>query len=111
MTSPPRELPHRTRPSANRRDPRQTHDINSPNDMVMDTDDYIGVPNEPEKVAIIDPDTLEHGEADQLQDLPMANDRAYPRLHPDNILCCSPRLAHHLTDHIVRDAALPSSTS
>jgi ubiquitin carboxyl-terminal hydrolase 7 len=47
--------------------------------MVMDTDDYISVANEPENVAIINPDNLEHGEADQLQDLPMANDRAYPR--------------------------------
>jgi hypothetical protein len=54
-----------------------THDINSPNDMVMDTDDYIGVASEPEKVAIIDPDSLEQSEADQLQDLPLATDRAY----------------------------------
>ncbi|KAM5342649.1 hypothetical protein ACJ41O_013615 [Fusarium nematophilum] len=74
MTSPHRELPHRVRPSANRRTSPQTHDVHSPNDMVMDTDDYIGVANEPEKVAIINPDSLEHGEADQLQDLPMAND-------------------------------------
>jgi ubiquitin carboxyl-terminal hydrolase 7 len=51
-----------------------THDINSPNDMVMDTDDYIGVASEPEKVAIIDPDSFEQSEADQLQDLPLATD-------------------------------------
>jgi hypothetical protein len=57
---------------------QQTHDINSPNDMVMDTDDYIGVASEPEKVAIIDPDSFEQSEADQLQDLPLATDRAYP---------------------------------
>lgn len=51
-----------------------SHDVNSPNDMVMDTDDYVGVANEPDKdpVAII-PETLDQ-EADQLQDLPMAND-------------------------------------
>jgi hypothetical protein len=46
--------------------------------MVMDTDDYINVADEPEKVAIINPDNLEPTEVDQLQDLPMATDRAYP---------------------------------
>ncbi|WZH44968.1 Ubiquitin thiolesterase [Fusarium acuminatum] len=51
-----------------------THDINSPNDMVMDTDDYINVADEPEKVAIINPDNLEPTEVDQLQDLPVATD-------------------------------------
>ncbi|KAF5005389.1 hypothetical protein FDECE_8153 [Fusarium decemcellulare] len=76
MASPHHKLPHRTRPSANRRTPRQTHDVHSPNDMVMDTDDYIGVANEPEKVAIINPDSLEQGEADQLQDLPRADDHS-----------------------------------
>lgn len=45
--------------------------------MVMDTDDYINVADEPEKVAIINPDNLEPTEVDQLQDLPMATDRAY----------------------------------
>lgn len=50
--------------------------------MVMDTDDYVGVANEPDKdpVAII-PETLDQ-EADQLQDLPMANDRASPYPSP-----------------------------
>lgn len=49
----------------------------SPNEMVMDTGDYVGVDNDPEKdpVAIINPDNLEQ-EAEQLQDLPLANDRA-----------------------------------
>ncbi|UPK93680.1 hypothetical protein LCI18_004615 [Fusarium solani-melongenae] len=74
MASNRRELPHHIRPLADRRTLPQTHDVHSPNDMVMDTDDYISVANEPENVAIINPDNLEHGEADQLQDLPMAND-------------------------------------
>ncbi|KAK7398289.1 ubiquitin-specific protease ubp15 [Neonectria punicea] len=75
MASPHRELPVRSRPPANRLRPRQSHDVNSPTDMVMDTDDYVNVANEPDKdpVAIINPDNLEP-EADQLQDLPMAND-------------------------------------
>ena len=77
MTSLHLQLPHRTSFIANSRNLEQTHDVNSPNDMIMDTDDYIGVANEPEKVAIINPDNLEQGEVDQLQDLPMANDRAY----------------------------------
>jgi ubiquitin carboxyl-terminal hydrolase 7 len=47
----------------------------SPNEMVMDTGDYVGVGNDPEKdpVAIINPDNLDQ-EADQLQDLPLATD-------------------------------------
>lgn len=77
MTSFHRRLCFRSGLNADRRNLLQTHDINSPNDMVMDTDDYIGVANEPEKVAIINPDNLEQSEVDQLQDLPMANDRAY----------------------------------
>lgn len=70
-------LPHRANHFTDRHHTQQTHDINSPNDMVMDTDDYIGVASEPEKVAIIDPDSFEQSEADQLQDLPLATDRAY----------------------------------
>lgn len=62
---------------ADNRHAQQTHDINSPNDMVMDTDDYIGVASEPEKVAIINPDNLEPSEVDQSQDLTLATDRAY----------------------------------
>lgn len=44
--------------------------------MVVDTADYVGVDNNSEKgpVAIISSDNLEQ-EADQLQDLPLANDR------------------------------------
>ncbi|KAL6910991.1 putative ubiquitin hydrolase [Trichoderma evansii] len=67
-------LPHRSR--ANDPPRKQSYNIPSPNDMVVDTDDYVGAPNAPEKepVAIISPDGgLEH-EADQLQDLPLAND-------------------------------------
>ncbi|ESU13640.1 hypothetical protein FGSG_07382 [Fusarium graminearum PH-1] len=67
-------LPHRANHFTDRHHTQQTHDINSPNDMVMDTDDYIGVASEPEKVAIIDPDSFEQSEADQLQDLPLATD-------------------------------------
>ncbi|RGP79512.1 ubiquitin thiolesterase [Fusarium longipes] len=70
----PYEPSQRTRHFADKNRAQQTHDINSPNDMVMDTDDYVGVASEPEKVAIIDPDSLEQSEADQLQDLPLATD-------------------------------------
>jgi hypothetical protein len=77
MTLPQNQLPLHTKQSTDKRDAEQTHDINSPNDMVMDTDDYIGVADEPEKVAIINPDNLEQSEVDQLQDMPLANDRAY----------------------------------
>jgi ubiquitin carboxyl-terminal hydrolase 7 len=47
----------------------------SPNEMAVDTGDYVGVESSPEKdsVAIINPDNLEQ-EADQLQDLPLATD-------------------------------------
>ncbi|POR35949.1 Ubiquitin carboxyl-terminal hydrolase 21 [Tolypocladium paradoxum] len=55
----------------------QSYNVDSPNEMVVDADDYVGVADAPEKdpVAIISPDNLEHGETDQqLQDLPLAND-------------------------------------
>ncbi|KAK5993223.1 Deubiquitinating enzyme 15 [Cladobotryum mycophilum] len=66
-------LPHRD--LANDRPRMQSYNIPSPNEMVVDTDDYVGVANAPEKdsVAIINPDNLDH-DVDQLQDLPLAND-------------------------------------
>lgn len=68
--------------SANRTLRRQNHNVPSP-EMVVDTDDYVGVANEPEKepVAIINPDNLDQ-EAEQLQDLPLATDRTCPRHVP-----------------------------
>lgn len=57
----------------------QAYNVPSPNEMVVDTGDYVGVDNDSEKgpVAIISPDSMEQ-EADQLQDLPLANDRTSP---------------------------------
>ncbi|KAH6696852.1 ubiquitin carboxyl-terminal hydrolase [Plectosphaerella plurivora] len=51
------------------------HDVHSPNEMVVDTDDYVGAPEltEKEPVAIINPDNLDN-DVDQLQDLPLATD-------------------------------------
>jgi ubiquitin carboxyl-terminal hydrolase 7 len=51
------------------------YNVPSPNEMVVDTGDYVGVDHDPEKepVAIISPDSLEQ-QADQLQDLPLATD-------------------------------------
>lgn len=50
------------------------NDIHSPNEMVVDTDEYVGgTDSEKEPIAIIDPDNLDNG-AEQLQDLPLAND-------------------------------------
>lgn len=48
--------------------------------MVVDTDDYVGVPNLSEKdpVAIINPDNIDE-DTEHLQDLPMADDRTSPR--------------------------------
>ena len=56
----------------------QSYNLPSPNEMVVDTGDYIGVGSDPEKepVAIINPDNLEN-EVEQLQDLPLANDREW----------------------------------
>lgn len=70
-------LPYRIR--ANDATRKQSYNVPSPNDMVVDTDDYVGVPNAPEKesVAIISPEGAVEHEADQLQDLPLANDCAY----------------------------------
>lgn len=66
------------------------NNVHSPNEMVVDTGDYVGVANEPDKdpVAIINPDSSET-EADQLHDLPAADDRASPSLSPDlqSVLC------------------------
>ena len=53
----------------------QSYNAPSPNEMVVDTDDYVDdtTMQEKDEVAIINPDTLD-AEADQLQDLPLAND-------------------------------------
>lgn len=69
------------------------HQINSPNDMVVDTDDY---PAEPEKddVAIITPDNLDV-ETEQLESLPLANDRAYRPGPPCTGAPCSRCAAGH----------------
>ena len=79
-------LPIRTRPrqtGANHLRRTQAFNSPSPNEMVMDTGDYVGVGNDPEKdpVAIINPDNLDQ-EADQLQDLPLATDREFLSFAP-----------------------------
>ncbi|KAF7559047.1 hypothetical protein G7046_g5116 [Stylonectria norvegica] len=68
-------LPVRRRFPANKSPSRQSYNVHLPNDMIVDSGDYVGVANEPDTdpVAIINPDSPE-GEADQLQDLPQAND-------------------------------------
>jgi ubiquitin carboxyl-terminal hydrolase 7 len=52
----------------------QTYNVPSPNEMVIDTGDYVDVDSGLEKdpVTIINPDNLEQ-EGDQLQDLPLAD--------------------------------------
>lgn len=72
-----RYLPCRNKFRANKLVENQSYNVDSPNEMVMDTDDYVGVANisEKESVAIINPDGIEQGDSDQqLQDLPLAND-------------------------------------
>ncbi|TFB05011.1 Ubiquitin carboxyl-terminal hydrolase 21 [Trichoderma ghanense] len=66
-------LPYRPRANDTR---TQSYNVPSPNEMVVDTDDYVGVPNAPEKesVTMISPESGPEHEADQLQDLPLAND-------------------------------------
>lgn len=73
MNSDHRQLPLRGRANSTIR--KQSYNVPSPNEMVVDTDDYVGSANAPEKepVAIINADQLEQ-ETDQLQDLPLAND-------------------------------------
>ena len=76
-------LPSRTQ-NADKKATQQAYNVPSPNEVVMDTGDYVGVDNDPEKdpIAIINPDNSEQ-ESDQLQDLPLANDCAsiYPKPH------------------------------
>lgn len=77
------DLPHGGTPASSIADSEseQSYNVDSPNEMVVDTDDYVGVANAPEKdsVAIINPDGLEQGDSDaQLQDLPLANDCTLP---------------------------------
>ncbi|KID87115.1 Peptidase C19, ubiquitin carboxyl-terminal hydrolase 2 [Metarhizium guizhouense ARSEF 977] len=78
MDFPDRDLTLHARKKTNKHPRnRQSYNVDSPNEMVVDTDDYVGVANAPEKdsVAIINPDGLEQGDSDQqLQDLPLAND-------------------------------------
>lgn len=54
-----------------------SYPVDSPNEMIMDADDYVGVLDAPDKepVAIISPDNLDQVEtSQQLQDLPLADD-------------------------------------
>ncbi|KAG6004547.1 hypothetical protein E4U21_000931 [Claviceps maximensis] len=72
-----RYLPYRNKFKTDKLVENQSYNVDSPNEMVMDTDDYVGVTNvsDKESVAIINPDGLEQGDSDpQLQDLPLAND-------------------------------------
>jgi ubiquitin carboxyl-terminal hydrolase 7 len=75
---------------ANKERRKQAYNVPSPNEMVVDTGDYVSVEHDPEKdqVAIINPDNLEQ-EAEQLQDLPLANDRKldgfYARCASENL--------------------------
>lgn len=82
-TLPSRPIASKTK--ANLRLPldRQSYNVPSPNEMVVDSDDYVGLANDPEKdpVAIISPDSLDQDQ-DQLQDLPLATDRACPAYPP-----------------------------
>lgn len=57
----------------------QSYNMPSPNEMVVDTGDYVGMDDISEKdpVAIINPDDLDQDE-DHLQDLPVANDCMWP---------------------------------
>ncbi len=75
--------------------PLQSYNVPSPNEMEVDTTEYVGDPNimEKEPVAIINPDNLDQ-ETDQLQDLPLANDCTFsvasrPLLTPLNPLACA----------------------
>lgn len=91
MDFPHRDLrPHSRKKTNKHRRNRQSYNVDSPNEMVVDTDDYVGVANAPEKdsVAIIKPDGLEQGDSDQqLQDLPLANDCMFaPQPHNATIL-------------------------
>ncbi|VUC34971.1 unnamed protein product [Clonostachys rosea] len=69
------DLPIRSITNQPRPDHQAYNNAPSPNEMVVDTGDYLDVDNDPEKdpVAIISPENLDQ-EADQLQDLPLAND-------------------------------------
>ncbi|EQK98584.1 Peptidase C19, ubiquitin carboxyl-terminal hydrolase 2 [Ophiocordyceps sinensis CO18] len=67
----------RYRSLANFASRNQSYSVDSPNEMVVDADDYVGVDHVEEKdpVAIISPDHLDQAETGHhLQDLPMAND-------------------------------------
>lgn len=75
-----RALPFRSSANhkANRRSSLKTYNVPSPNEMVVDTEDYT---DEKEPVAIINPDTPDQ-ESDQLQDLPLADDCRFPSRSP-----------------------------
>jgi hypothetical protein len=68
-------------PKANKPENLQAYNAPSPNGMVIDSSDYAA---NTEPVAIINPNGLEQ-EADQLQDLPLANDCTSEKQHHTNI--------------------------
>ena len=65
--------------------PSQSYnDMQSPNEMVVDTDDYVGNADAPEQdpVAIINPDQLEIETVEPARDLVKATDRSYSLATP-----------------------------
>lgn len=74
------DLPMRNRTHADENSTEKAYNSPSPNEMVVDTSDYVDVDteNEKEPVAIINPDNLGQDEDRIDDDRPLANDR----------LCC-----------------------
>lgn len=95
--------------SANHAFRKQSYGVDSPNEMVVDADDYVGVADAPERdpVAIISPDHLDQADTGhQLQDLPLANDRASAPLPPAVIPAPSADL-DATADEAIKELALP----
>ena len=69
-------LPRRTGPLANDEFVKKAYNSPSPNEMVVDTSDYVDVDteNEKEPVAIINPDNLGQDELQIDDEKPLAND-------------------------------------
>jgi len=96
-------LPFRSR--ANSAPRRQSFNVDSPSEKVVDTDEYVGDVSEKDPVAIISPD--DNGESDQqLQDLPLANDRMTLPYRSRYTAAADPANAI-LLDEAMKELALP----
>lgn len=105
-----RSLPLGNRCKADNSIEHQSYNGDSPSELVMENDDYVGVTDAIEKdsVAIINPDGLEQEDSDQQsQDLPLANDCMFYPIHRPTLAPQYSQTDFILLDETMTEMVLP----